>query len=117
MEREVQKTMDALSKLPPPPSSNPLQEILALLNDFARTVTQHVTGIPEQNGIIQKVRHAQDGFRGSILSTAPDFRPYERKQQRAVGAWPPPNFLDIADGQNEAGRTIYIDQVYHRALE
>lgn len=50
-----------------------------MLHVFTNDISKHVEGIPDEDGLLQSVRPAQERFRLEIRKTAPNFRPYERK--------------------------------------
>jgi len=50
-----------------------------MLHIFTNDISKHVEGIPDEDGLLQSVRPAQERFRLEIRKTAPNFRPYERK--------------------------------------
>ena len=78
IEKTIIVTRDSIHKLPKPPSSDPRNEIANLLHVFVQDLARHVNGVPEA-GLLQTIRPAQEQFRRSIRSTAPDFRPFERR--------------------------------------
>ncbi|KAG8736179.1 hypothetical protein FRC10_009636 [Ceratobasidium sp. 414] len=73
-----QSTIESLRALPDEISDDPAGAVLNLVMDFHREVSTHVEGIPDGDGLIQQIRTAQDKFRRSIRSSAPDFRPFKR---------------------------------------
>ena len=70
-------TRKSLSALPRPPSNNPQSEISSLLHDFVADLKKNIEGVPDEDGLIQSIRPAQDRFRRAIRATAPNFRPFE----------------------------------------
>lgn len=104
-------TRNALLQLPKKPSDEPQAEIYFLLHQFTTDVARHVEGIPtcsvvpfsslssgdNAKGLIQSMNTAQESFRISIRITAPNFRPFERKDadRRHLGAAP---FLKHEEG-------------------
>src|SRR5260221_12446956 len=86
-------TRKALLQLPKKPSDEPQAEVSFLLHEFATDVARHVEGVPtcslvpfsslssgeNVRGLIQSINAAQENFRISIRVTAPNFRPFERK--------------------------------------
>ncbi|PBK61230.1 hypothetical protein ARMSODRAFT_1089911 [Armillaria solidipes] len=125
----IQDTSQKISALPKAPSSNPLHEISALLHSFTVDLASHIQGIPDEDGIIQTIRPEQEKFQREIRSTAPDFRPFERKHagKRSLER---PDFLSNDDGEEDEpegpveggvflpddSNTVYIDELWTRAL-
>lgn len=111
---------DALAQLPPPPSSDPRADIMRLVHAFTKAVAVQVSGIPDANGLHQKLRPSQDTFRRAIRGSAPAFRPYERRlaDKRTCSA---PAFLEHEDGPMDEDAPedseIFIDEVYEAALQ
>ncbi|KAJ7115622.1 P-loop containing nucleoside triphosphate hydrolase protein [Mycena crocata] len=129
LESTVQKTRDGLHQLPKPPSSDPVGEIAALLHQFIRELDSILEGVPDEEGLLQTIRPAQERFRRAIRDTAPDFRPFEPDQETQSDGPPPfpdPSFLSNEDGYgNDASpdsaplpckSPIFINQVMARAL-
>jgi hypothetical protein len=91
-------------------------------------------GMPDEDGLIQAIRPAQEKFRSAIRQTAPEFRPFEKRyaEGRTFGS---PLFLrheeggvsDMENGVGEASselgdqaperprKIIYIDEVLDHA--
>ncbi|PBK85320.1 hypothetical protein ARMGADRAFT_1169624 [Armillaria gallica] len=121
LERTIEGTLDQLVKLPKEPSKNPLHEISALLSAFTVDVSKHVEGIPDEEGILQMIRPAQEQFKRDIRGTVPQFRPFER---RLAGSemLSTPSFLSneedevMEEGDDDDHACIYVDEVYTRAL-
>lgn len=118
LQNHLRKTEKQIQDLPKPPSSDPFGEILHLIGEFTRSLARHLEGTPGSNGLIQSIRPAQIQFQRAIRATAPDFRPYARKdaQARSLPGMP---FLENEE-QFEArpeddGREIFIDEVFERA--
>ncbi|KAH9485775.1 Interferon-induced GTP-binding protein Mx2 [Psilocybe cubensis] len=87
-----------LQRLPPPPPANPQSEIASLVYNFVTDLGRHVEGVPDENGLLQVIRPAQERFRRAIRATAPQFRPFERKyeEQRHISR---AEFLVEEEGQ------------------
>jgi hypothetical protein len=51
----IERTNTDLRELPPPPSSEPLREILRLITDFSRAVEKQVGGVPGREGLLQRI--------------------------------------------------------------
>ena len=139
------RARDLLDGLPKPPSDDPRGEISSLLHAFTSDLAQEIRGVPDEDGLVQAIRPAQEKFRRAIRMTAPDFRPFERKFRgtRHLGR---ATFLHSEEGEewNEGSesestansepcpelgspvskkkkgtpsKTIYIDQVMERACQ
>ncbi len=130
MEEELEKLLDRtthdLSRLPSPPSSEPVGEILRLIGSFARSIEYLVEGTPDDNGLIQSLREPRRSFKKAIRQTAPDFRPLARpkKSERslkwpAIPEAPPPIFLKDEEeewqDQTSSSDAIFIEDVMKRA--
>lgn len=93
VEKSLGKTHNALCELPKKPSDDPWSEISAVLHEFTSDVARHVKGVPissvtplsdlsserDGKGLIQAINTAQESFRISIRVTAPNFRPFVKK--------------------------------------
>ncbi len=134
----MKATNDKLAKLPKEPSKNPQLEISELLSAFVDEVKLQTTGVPKADGIMQLIRPVQDAFRREIRATAPEFRPFSRKQAH-VHSLPRPTFLRNEDGDDEGESSddasvasddfsgeevvaiepnaIYVDEVLSRARQ
>ena len=64
-------------------------------------VSRHVEGVPDEDGLLQAIRPAQERFRRGIRGTAPRFRPFERryKGERRLA---PAVFLSYEEGEGGA---------------
>jgi len=78
LEKSIYTTREALRQLPREPSQQPVNEVATLLHEFVTDLVRHIAGVPDEKGLIQSFRPAQDRFRSEIRLTAPRFRPYER---------------------------------------
>ncbi|KAJ7814534.1 P-loop containing nucleoside triphosphate hydrolase protein [Mycena olivaceomarginata] len=121
LENTVEKTRATLAQLPKPPSSDPIGEIASLLHGFVGELHKILEGVPRADGLLQVIRPAQEQFGRAIRETAPDFRPYERPEERLDDfPFPDPVFLSHKDGDtfhdNSSRTPIFIDQVLRRAL-
>ncbi len=118
LERAIEGTLDQLVKLPKEPSKNPLHEISALLSAFTVDVSKHVEGIPDEEGILQMIRPAQEQFKRDIRGTVPQFRPFERRlvDSQVLAT---PSFLNNEEDEADEteGDCICVDEVYTRALQ
>lgn len=109
LEKSIMSTRNNLIQLPKKPSDDPRSEISALLHDFTIDVARHVEGVPictvgpfanhskGREGLIQDINAAQGRFHTSIRATAPNFRPFEKKdaQNKHLHS---PAFLRLEEG-------------------
>ncbi len=118
MERAIEKTWHQICAMPKPPSDNPVQEVSSLLSEFTRDVSTHVEGVSDEDGIIQRVRLAQEQFKLAIRRTAPAFRPFSETQVSSC-AWRHPSFLSSEESVADAPESdlIYVEDVHARALQ
>jgi len=70
------------------------------MHEFGNALLSHVRGVPDTDGLIQSIRPAQHRFRKAIRSTAPNFRPFERKYSRTRHL-SRPDFLNQEEGPCE----------------
>jgi hypothetical protein len=56
-----------------------VNEVSIILHDFVADLSRQISGVADKDGLIQSIRPAQECFRRKIRSTAPRFKPYERK--------------------------------------
>ena len=124
--RVLRQTEKELEELPPPPPSNPLGEVLRVLDEFRRDLSERVEGTPDTDGLLQNMRPHTTKFRRRIRATAPDFVPWESQRAGQPSVMPPPTFLSneeeserdaLQDGPviERVGSEIYVDQVMDRA--
>lgn len=111
-----------IDRLPSPPSSEPVAEILKLIGGFVRSIERLVSGIPGENGLMQTLRMPQNEFKRAIRQTAPDFRPLEHPQGQVIDntPFPPPSFLSNEETEWEqqpgiTSRPIFVDDVMTKA--
>jgi hypothetical protein len=142
LEKSIIRARDLLDGLPKPPSDDPRGEISSLLHTFTSDLAQEIRGVPDEDGLLQAIRPAQEKFRRAIRMTAPDFRPFE-KEFRGTRQVPRATFLHSEEGEewNEGSesesnaeffeldppvsrkrtgrisKAIYIDQVMERARQ
>jgi hypothetical protein len=128
-------TQGLLAQLPREPSEQPVNEVATLLHEFVADVAKNITGIPDENGLIQSIRPPQERFRTEIRATAPKFRSYEKKfaGRRSM---PRAEFLDIEDDdysededdqpvakgtvtgkRKRRSSVVYVDEVFERAQQ
>ncbi|KAF8504672.1 P-loop containing nucleoside triphosphate hydrolase protein [Russula emetica] len=125
LEKLLERTTHDLSRLPNPPSSEPVGEMLRLIGSFARSIEYLVEGTPDDDGLIQALREPRKSFKKAIRQTAPDFRPLARpkKTERSMLKQPTiplaPNFLKDEEedwqDQTSSSDAIYIEDVMKRA--
>ena len=63
------------SKLPPIPKGAPLTEIMLCITAFCQDITDAVFGDKHKH-FVQSNRALYSRFKGDIVATTPDFRPY-----------------------------------------
>ncbi|KAF8805211.1 hypothetical protein BYT27DRAFT_7258317 [Phlegmacium glaucopus] len=140
LEKYIIRARDLLNGLPKPPSDDPRGEIASLLHRFTSDLAHEIRGIPDEDGLIQAIRPAQEKFLKAIRMTAPNFRPFEQKF-KGTRHLSRAQFLHCEEGEewDEGGesetepcfdlapsksarrrkgmlsKTIYIDEVMERA--
>ncbi|KAI9441577.1 P-loop containing nucleoside triphosphate hydrolase protein [Lactarius indigo] len=122
LDRLLDQTQMDISRLPSPPSSEPVAEILKLIGGFVRSIERLVSGTPGENGLMQTLRAPQNEFKRAVRQTAPDFRPLERPQAQVADNTPvpPPSFLSSEETpwEQEPSRIIspiFVDDVMKKA--
>ena len=124
LEKLLERTTHDLSRLPNPPFSEPVGEMLRLIGSFARSIEYLVEGTPDDDGLIQALREPRKSFKKAIRQTAPDFRPLARPRKSGrftteLPAPPAPIFLKDEEedwqDQTSSGDAIYIEDVMKRA--
>ena len=120
MQKLMDKTQDEVRQLPKPPSSDAQMELLHLISDFVRDVSRHLEGTPEETGLLQSIRHAEDKFKLAIRYTAPDFRAHEKPKLGVRFALPAGKAGSKDDGSDakgdisdEAGTAVGTDRGDH----
>ena len=98
LEKSIHKAQTSLSLLPKAPSSDPRNEILSLLHEFMTDISRHVEGVPDEDGLLQAIRPAQDRFRRAVRGTAPKFRPCEWKY-KGERRLAPAAFVSFEEGE------------------
>ena len=117
----LERTTDELSRLPNPPSSEPVGEMMRLVNSFVRSIERLVDGVPDEDGLVQSLRGPQTEFKKAIRKTAPDFRPLTRPTSSDIPTIPsPPKFLvdedtEWQDQPDDNSRAIYVGEVMRKA--
>ncbi|KAF8839963.1 hypothetical protein BDN67DRAFT_952527 [Paxillus ammoniavirescens] len=95
----LQETEAELRALPRAPSSDPVGEVLHVLNSFTRDLSHRLEGTPEKNGLLQTIRPHQQAFKRAIRQTAPNFIPWaETERGREL---PKVQFLVNEEGDDE----------------
>jgi hypothetical protein len=123
LEKLLERTTHDLSRLPSPPSSEPVGEMLRLIGSFARSIEYLVEGTPDDDGLIQALREPRKSFKKAIRQTAPDFRPLARPKRlmsiKQLATPPAPIFLKDEEedwqDQTSSSDAIYIEDVMKRA--
>ncbi|KAI0045529.1 hypothetical protein FA95DRAFT_1607639 [Auriscalpium vulgare] len=92
LEKALLKTQEEIDGLPPPPSNEPITEIVGIIGAFMREVVKQTDGVPRKDGLLQTIRPAQAVFKKRVRATAPDFRPYRRNDVHPPSI-PEPAFL------------------------
>ena len=115
-----------LKGLPVPTHADPRREVVTLIRDFARKVSNHVVGYPppsfsfaklSKDGLIHQLNGAYDIFRLSIHQTAPRFRPWMSSGHLSE---PTPTSMTVNqmielaahdDAAGGSGMVLYLDEV------
>ncbi|KAI9452815.1 P-loop containing nucleoside triphosphate hydrolase protein [Russula earlei] len=116
--KQLDRTNNEISRLPSPPSSEPVGEMLRLIGLFVRSIERLVEGTPDDDGLIQALREPRVDFKKAICQTAPDFRPIPRPGVffSKPTIIPPPTFLldEEIKWQEEtknSKKAVYIEDV------
>lgn len=83
-------------------------------------------GTPEEDGLLQSIRPAEEAFQNAIRATTPDFRPYKKPETTPTcrGGCETSQVVSFSFLSNEEdpgappqddGAAIYIDEVMSRA--
>ncbi|KAF8161524.1 P-loop containing nucleoside triphosphate hydrolase protein [Crassisporium funariophilum] len=134
LEKSIIHTRSLLQLLPKAPASDPRNEISSLLHVFTSDLSRHVEGVPDEDGLLQAIRPAQERFRRAIRGTAPNFRPFESKDKKKKHLRRASFLIDeeeedgndeFSESEDELGAAttrkrgvadkIYIDEVMERA--
>ncbi|KAF8603999.1 hypothetical protein BDV93DRAFT_117624 [Ceratobasidium sp. AG-I] len=78
IQRLTLDTTGELRALPEEISDDPAGTVLSIVMEFQRDVETHVEGVPEGDGLIQKLHVVYEKFRKEIRSSAPEFRPFKQ---------------------------------------
>jgi hypothetical protein len=120
LDRLLEQVDEDISRLPGPPSSEPMVEIMKRIGDFVRSIEHIVAGAPDDDGLIQALLRPREQFKRGIRQTAPDFLPLEKPRDvNAAPVLPQPDFLSNEETEsewqlNDTGR-IFVDEVMNRA--
>ena len=76
----MQETERELSSLPKEPSGDSVGEVLRVLGDFHKELSERLEGTPVQCGLIQPIRARTERFKDMIHATAPEFIPWGRNE-------------------------------------
>ena len=76
----MQQTEESLRALPKGPSNDPVSEVLRVLGDFHKELSERLEGTPDQDGLLQTIRPHTETFRCAIRFTAPYFLPRTREE-------------------------------------
>ncbi|KAH7929544.1 hypothetical protein BV22DRAFT_1102356 [Leucogyrophana mollusca] len=119
----LRNTEEEMRTLPKAPSNDPIGEVLHVLSNFTRALSQRLEGTPEEDGLLQTIRPYQDKFQHAIRATAPNFQPW--RSDRTDRVLPKASFLANEEGHaaDEAEEStaaalspkIYLDEVLNRA--
>ncbi|KZT28391.1 hypothetical protein NEOLEDRAFT_1154609 [Neolentinus lepideus HHB14362 ss-1] len=128
LQKLLNQTEIALQGLPPPPSADPVAEVLGMVADFMRRLSSEIKGTPDPRGLLQQIRPEHDTFKNAIRKTAPVFRAYKKNrstsgssrsgQPTQITPPPPPDFMIHEDGyavKEDESRAMYIDEIMDRA--
>ncbi|OBZ65814.1 Interferon-induced GTP-binding protein Mx [Grifola frondosa] len=116
LQNQLQTTEDHLRRLPMPPSTDALGEVLQLLGTFSRIVARFIEGTPEEDGLLQSIRPDHEVFKKAIRATAPHFKPSER--DKTTDQFEAPGFISNEEAHlipEDNEQAIYIDDVMDRA--
>lgn len=113
-----------LRALPALNDEDPIGEVMRLVSEFHRQVEVEIAGTTKKDGLIQKMRVHERGFRKHLRGTAPTFIPFNRGEHgegESESSQPPSApFLDAEEQDLGAAGThpvMYLDEVETRARE
>ena len=103
-------------------SDDPAGTVLNIVMDFHRDVETHVEGVPEGDGLIQRLHVVYEKFRKEIRSSAPDFRPFKRPaaDEEEAARMPEIAFLteeEAAASDNNTDRILYEGDISKMSKE
>ncbi|KZS86992.1 P-loop containing nucleoside triphosphate hydrolase protein [Sistotremastrum niveocremeum HHB9708] len=78
-----------LRKLPPPLTMDPSSELLSMITGFSSDAQSHVNGTDAHVALVQENRSVYRKFKIAIRKTAPEFRPFLKKEANgaALARW------------------------------
>ncbi|CUA68597.1 hypothetical protein RSOLAG22IIIB_07971 [Rhizoctonia solani] len=114
VDRLIALNESQLESVPPPPSLDPLVEVLRLVNSFARDVTHHVQGDPRSGrmGLVQSLVTSAKAFQEDLRVVTPVFQPTNKAEK--ARASDTPNFLPPGEqwpSISEKGLTYWLDDI------
>ncbi|CAE6498607.1 unnamed protein product [Rhizoctonia solani] len=118
VDRLIALNASQLDSIPPPPSLDPLAEVLQLVNSFTRDVTQHAQGDPRSGrpGLVQSLVISAKAFQEDLRKITPVFQPTNKAEN--AGTPDTPNFLPPGEqwpSSSEKGLTYWLDDVVELA--
>jgi hypothetical protein len=81
------KTLDDLSALPPPPSSNPFPEVLTLLKILCGKIEGSIIGKNGREDLMRACKASYEKFKRNTAATHPQFTPFVRDTCGAESEW------------------------------
>ncbi|CAE7101688.1 unnamed protein product [Rhizoctonia solani] len=118
VDRLIALNASQLESIPPPPSLDPLAQVLQLVNAFTRDVTHHVQGDPRSGrpGLVQSLVISAKAFQEDLRQITPVFQPTNKTEN--AGALDTPNFLPPGEewpSRSEKGLTYWLEDVVELA--
>lgn len=118
VDRLIALNASQFESIPPPPSLDPLAEVLQLVNSFTRDLTQHVQGDPRsgRSGLVQSLVISAKAFQEDLRKITPVFQPTNKSDN--AGAVDAPNFLPPGEqwpSNSEMGLTYWLNDVVELA--
>ncbi|KAF8701083.1 hypothetical protein RHS03_06571, partial [Rhizoctonia solani] len=118
VDRLIALNASQLESIPPPPSLDPLAEVLQLVNSFTRDLTQHVQGDPRSGrpGLVQSLVMSAKAFQEDLRKITPVFQPTDKSDN--AGSPDTPNFLPPGEewpSKSEKGLTYWLNDVVELA--
>ncbi|CAE6423274.1 unnamed protein product [Rhizoctonia solani] len=114
VDRLIALNESQLESVPPPPSLDPLVEVLRLVNSFTRDVTHHVQGDPRsgRTGLVQSLVTSAKAFQEDLRVVTPVFQPTNKAEN--ARASDTPSFLPPGErwpSISEKGLTYWLDDI------
>ncbi|CAE7058326.1 unnamed protein product [Rhizoctonia solani] len=118
VDRLIALNASQLESIPPPPSLDPLAQVLQLVNAFTRDVTHHVQGDPRSGrpGLVQSLVISAKAFQEDLRQITPVFQPTNKTEN--AGALDTPDFLPPGEewpSRSEKGLTYWLEDVVELA--